>query len=87
VERNRIAAACESDGTCGTHTRGARSIWEVKQGYYQTSLGELNEIAADLNAKQREFTNERTKLLAQVESDTNTSERVQLSMILRALTR
>lgn len=74
VETNRHEASCESDGTCGSFRRGAMGIWEKKDGYYQNSVAELNKIAGDLRSKQQEFAGERTKLLAQVESDSNTGQ-------------
>lgn len=74
VERKRIDAACESDGTCGSGRTGARRIWEIKQDYYQAALGEFNRILSDLESKRRDYAAERAQQMNQVEHDVKASE-------------
>jgi hypothetical protein len=74
VERKRIDAACESDGTCGSGRLGARRIWEIKEDYYRAALGEFNTIVSDLDSKRREYAAERARQMTLAEHDVTANE-------------
>lgn len=71
VEERRRAASEEADGTGGSGLRGTKSIWNAKNEYYLNSQKELDNLSRQIEEDKKQLSDERSRLLETVKSDSN----------------